>query len=169
MPTQLQSSYVQQQQQDQWNSDQPPQDESTQLYTHGLEALSAAALYAPPGEEPIAQLISMGNPSFGTLFGSLSPRSDQDPPSTRARNNTSSSNDLDFLVNSLDTFDLPIDPSLIPSSPVPISSPPSRIGTLDAHKPRTEGETESQHKVAYLLRLFSALPGKWYVSLIYTQ
>lgn len=169
MPTQLVSSYVQQQHQDPWNSEQHLQDESAQLYTQGLETLSTTTLYTPPREEAIPPLLPMGNPNSGSLSESLSPRNDQDHPFAPTRYDTSSSNDLDFFVNSLDTFDLPIDPGLIPNSPVPISSPPSRIGTLDATQPRTEDEIQSRHKIAYLLRLFSALPGKWYVRLIRSQ
>ncbi|CAF9907030.1 MAG: hypothetical protein ALECFALPRED_003046 [Alectoria fallacina] len=150
-----------QQQQDQWTIDHQLQDQSAQLHSHGLEALSAAALYAPPEANMIAQPMSMNRRHFDSPFEESSPNNEHGPPTIPSPNTVSSSNNLNFLLNPADAMDSPIDPSLM-STPT-ILIPPSSNGTAmeNAQKLRTEGEAESEHKVAYLLRHFSESPGKW--------
>ncbi|CAD6572134.1 MAG: hypothetical protein ASARMPREDX12_004960 [Alectoria sarmentosa] len=150
-----------QQQQDQWTIDHQLQDQSAQLHSHGLEALSAAALYAPPEANMIAQPMSINRRHFDSPFEESSPNNEHGPPAIPSPNTVSSSNNLNFLLNPADSMDSPIDPSLM-STPT-ILIPPSSSGTAmeNAPKLRAEGEAESEHKVAYLLRHFSESPGKW--------
>lgn len=162
MSTQVHSPYAQQQE-DQWNIDHRLQDQSAQLHSHGLEALSAAALYAPPEANMIPQTISTDRPHFDSPFESVSPHNEHGPPAVPSPNTVSSGNNLNFLLNPPDVMDSPIDPSLISSPAIPVPSSSRRTVTENAQKPHAEGEAESEHKVAYLLRHFSESPGKWCV------
>ena len=163
MSTQSHSPYAQQQH-DQWNMDHQLQDQSAQLHSHGLEALSAAALYAPPEANMIAQPMSLNRSQFHTTFESASPNNEHGPPAMPSPNTLSSSNNLNFLLNPSDAMDSPIDPSLMSTQAIPIPQSPSGPATANAQRPRAEGEAESEHKVAYLLRHFSESPGKWCVN-----
>lgn len=163
MSAQNQPPYAQQQQ-DQWTMDHQLQDQSAQLHSHGLEALSAAALYAPPEANMIAQRISMNRPHFDSPFESSSPNNEHGPPAIPSPNTVSSSNNLNFLLNPPDAMDSPIDPSLMSTPGIAIPPPSDGTAVETTHKPRAEGDAGSEHKVAYLLRHFSESPGKWCVN-----
>lgn len=162
MSTLVQPSYAQQQQ-DHWNIDHQLQDQSSQLHSHGLEALSAAALYAPPEANMIPQPISTNRHHFDNSFESVSPNNDHGPPAIPFPNTVPSSNNLNFLLNPPDNMDSPIDPSLMSTPAMSIPPPSSGTAQGNAQKPEAEGDAESEHKVAYLLRHFSESPGKWCV------
>lgn len=162
MSTHIQPPYAQQQHQ--WNMDHQLQDQSAQLQSHGLEALSAAALYAPPEANMISHPISMSRRHFDSPFESTSPHNEHGTPATPSPNIVSSSNNLNFLLNPPDAMDSPIDPSLMSTPAIPVPRPSSATATDNAQTPRIEGETESENKVAYLLRHFSESPGKWCVN-----
>lgn len=163
MSAQNQPPYAQQQQ-DQWTMDHQLQDQSAQLHSHGLEALSAAALYAPPEANMIAQPMSMNRRHFDSPFGESSPNNEHGPPAIPSPNTVSSSNNLNFLLNPPDAMDSPIDPSLMSTPGISIPPPPNGTAMENAQKPRAEGEAGSEHKVAYLLSHFSESPGKWCVN-----
>ena len=164
MSTQVQSPYAQQQH-DQWNIDHQLHDQAAQLHSHGLEALSAAALYAPPEANMISQSVSMNRRHFDSPFGPSSPNNEHGTPAIPSPNTlSSSSNNLNFLLNPPDAMDSPIDPSLMSTLAGPVPPPSIRTAAENAEKPQAEGEAESEHKVAYLLRHFSDSPGKWCVN-----
>ena len=162
MSSQVHSPYSHQQE-DQWDIEHQLHDQSAQLHSHGLEALSAAALYAPPEANMIPQSISTDRRHFGSPFESASPNNEHGPPAIPSPNAVSSGNNLNFLLNPQDAMDSPIDPSLMSTPAIPV--PPSSSGTAteNAQKPHVIDEAESEHKVAYLLRHFSESPGKWCV------
>ena len=163
MSTQVQSPYAQQDEHS-WHIGHQLQDQSGQLHSVGLEALSAAALYTPPEANMISQTMSMNRRHLDSPFESASPNNDV-PSAIPSPNTVSSGNNLNFLLNHPpDAMDSPIDPSLMssPSLPVPPSS--SVTATDSVHKQYAEGEAESEQKVAYLLRHFSESPGKWCVN-----
>ena len=157
MSTQVQSPYAQQQH-DQWNIDHQLHDQAAQLHSHGLEALSAAALYAPPEANMLSQSVSMNRRHFESPFGSASPNNEHGTPAIPSPNN------LNFLLNPPDAMDSPIDPSLMSTLAGPVPPHSSETATENAEKPRAESEARSEHKVAYLLRHFSDSPGKWCVN-----
>ena len=161
MSAQQQSPY--QQRQDQWNMDHQLQDQSTSLHSHGLEALSAAALYAPPEANMIPQSISINRRHFDSPFESASPNNEHDHTPLPSPNTVSSGNNLNLLLNPPDSIS-PIDPNLMSTPTIPISPQSSEIVVENAQKPRADGEAESEQKVAYLLRHFSESPGKWCVN-----
>ena len=140
------------------------QDQSAQLHSHGLEALSAAALYAPPEASMISQRISMNRPHFDSPFEESSPNNEHGPLAIPSPNAVSSSNNLSFLLNPPDAMDSPIDPSLMSTPGITIPPPLNGTAVETTHNPRAEGEAGSEHKVAYLLRHFSESPGKWCVN-----
>ena len=160
MPTLPQSSFVEQDH-NLWSLDNSLPDQSTQFYSHDIEALSAAALYTPSGGGMIPQPTSMSKPSFSGFFDLMFPHINQGSPAVPSPDTVSSSNDLNLLLNSLDTFDSSPDSSLTSSSSISIPLPSSRLATVNAQKQWTAGEAESEHNVAHLLRHFSELPGKW--------
>ena len=163
MSTHVHSPYAQQQEH-QWSIGHQLQDQSAQLHSHGLEALSAAALYAPPEANMIPQTISTNRHHFDGPFEPVSPKYEHGSPAIPSPNTLSSGNNLNFLLNPQDAMDSPIDPSLMSTPAIPV--PPSSSGTAteNAQKFHAEGEAESEHKVAYLLRHFSESPGKWCVN-----
>ena len=163
MSTHSQSPYAQHHY-DQWNMDHHLRDQSAQLHSHGLEALSAAALYAPPEANMIPQPMSMNKRHFDNSFESASSDNEHGPPAIPSPNTVPSSNNLNFLLNPSDVMDSPIDPSLMSTPAIAIPPPSSGTVAENAQKPRAEGEAESEHKVAYLLRHFSESPGKWCVN-----
>ena len=163
LTTHVQPPYPQQPQ-DQWSIDHQLQDQSAQLHSHGLEALSAAALYAPPEVNMIPQSISTNRSHFDNHFGSMSPNNEHGPPAIPSPNTVSPNNNLNFLLNHPDSMESPIDPNLMSTPAIPISFPSSGAPTENGQKPRAEGEVESEHKVAYLLRQFSESPGRWCVN-----
>ena len=163
MSTQIQPPYDQQQQ-EQWNMDHHIQDQAGQLHSHGLEALSAAALYAPPEANMIPQSISMNRRHFESPFESLSPENEHGHPSIPSPNTVSSNNNLNFLLNPAGAMDSPIDPSLMSTPAIAVHPSSSGTATGNPQKTRGEGEAESEQKVAYLLRHFSESPNKWCVN-----
>ena len=162
MSTQVQSPYTQQHEHS-WHIGHQLQDQSGQLQSHGLEALSAAALYAPPEANMISQPISMNRRHLDSPFESASPSNEH--AAIPSPNTVSSGNNLNFLLNHPpDAMDSPIDPSLM-SSPSLLVPPSSSVpATESVQKQYAEGEPESEQKVAYLLRHFSESPGKWCVN-----
>ena len=164
MSAQVQSPYAQQHEHT-WHIGHQLQDQSGQLHSSGLEALSAAALYTPPEANMISQPMPMNRRHLDSPFESASPNNEPDPSAIPSPNTVSSGNNLNFLLNHPpDAMDSPIDPSLMssPSLPVPPSS--SLTVTDSVQKQYAEGEAESEQKVAYLLRHFSESPGKWCVN-----
>ena len=161
MSTQVESPYAQQDEHS-WHIGHQLQDHSGQLHSHGLEALSAAALYAPPEANMMSQPMSMDRSHLDSPFESASPSNEHAVPSP---DTVPSGNNLNFLLNHPpDAMDSPIDPSLMssPSLPVPPSSGVTAAESVQ--KQYSEGEAESEQKVAYLLRHFSESPGKWCVN-----
>lgn len=77
----------------------------------------------------------------------------------------SSSNTLDFLLNPAAAIESPIDPSLMPPGAGQRSSYTNREMAIqvDMNGKCTDGEAESENKVANLLRHFSDSPGQWCV------
>ena len=163
MSTQVQSPYAQQHEHS-WHIGQQLQDQSGQLHSHGLEALSVAALYAPPEANMISQPMSMNRRHLDSPFESASSNNEHVPSAIPSPNTVSSGNNLNFLLNHpSDAIDSPIDPSLM-SSPSLAVPPSSSVTAMDSvQKQYAEGEAESEQKVAYLLRHFSESPGKWCV------
>ena len=163
MSTQVQSPYAQQHEHS-WHIGQQLQDQSGQLHSHGLEALSVAALYAPPEANMISQTMSMNRRHLDSPFESASSNNEHVPSAIPSPNTVSSGNNLNFLLNHpSDAIDSPIDPSLM-SSPSLAVPPSSSVTAMDSvQKQYAEGEAESEQKVAYLLRHFSESPGKWCV------
>ena len=163
MSLQVHSPYSHQQE-DQWNIEHQLQDQSAQLHSHGLEALSAAALYAPPEANMIPQPISTDRRHFDNPFESASPNNENGPPAIPSPHAVPSGNNLNFLLNPQDVMNSPIDPSLMSTPAIPV--PPSSCETAaeNAQKPHVKDEAESEHKVAYLLRHFSESPSRWCVN-----
>jgi len=158
LPRQI--SYAQQHQA-QWNVDQQF-DTRPELHSHGLEALSAAALYSPPQANTKSQRMSNESSQFDHPFDPSPPVQHDDHHSTLPGAAMSSSNNLNFLLNPASAIDSPIDPSLM-SSGLDQASPSN--GTSHSpktkHEKRADGEAESEQKVAHLLRHFSKSPGQW--------
>lgn len=160
IPLPRQISYNQQHQA-QWNVAHQF-DTRPDLHPHGLEALSAAALYPSPEANMIPRRMSNDSSQLDNPFKSSFPVHRDDHHSTLSGAAMSSSNNLNFLLNPASAIDSPIDPSLR-SSLVDQASPSN--GT--SHSPKTkhekgvDGEAESETKVAHLLRQFSKSPGQW--------
>ncbi|KAL9632956.1 MAG: hypothetical protein Q9164_004989 [Protoblastenia rupestris] len=123
---------------------------------HGLEALSAAALYSPQQANTIdrpASEHSHEDPfQSAALKGHVGTHVDPLAP-TAATNNP-----LDYILNP-PSAESPIDPSL--SSPDAQSSTAQRrnLGSSPLQMPGVR--VESEHEIAYLLRHFSESPGQW--------
>ena len=167
MASQVQSPYAQQHEHS-WHIGHQLQDQPGQLHSHGLEALealSAAALYAPPEANMITQPMSMNRRHLDSPFESASPNTEHVPSAIPSPNTVPSGNNLNFLLNHPpDAMDSPIDPSLMSSPSLPIPPSSSVTATDSVQKQYAEGEAESEQKVAYLLRHFSESPGKWCVN-----
>ena len=152
-------------QHDQWNMDPQLQDPHAGYHPHGLEALSAAALYSPAEANMVPRPVPMNRRVFDGPFEHSSLDNEPGVSSISPLAATSSSNNLNFLLNPASAMDSPIDPSLM--SPAANQPPPASLLTASSQDntpgPRSHGEAESEHKVAFLLRHFSESPGQWCV------
>lgn len=166
IPTQHQTSYAQQR--DQW-TDVQFQDQRldlpTEIHPHGLEALSAAALYSPPEANMVPRTVSSHSGQYDTTFDQTSPNHNSDYHGNSPGVAMAASNNLNFLLNPSSSIDSPIDPSLMSptTSALPSQTGESGAARKVANRKGSDGEVESEHKVAYLLRHFSESPGSWSV------
>ena len=133
------------------------------LHPHGLEALSAAALYTPPQA-------NMSVPDHARDYeDSYTPLHAYNEPGASSSSPTgpvSTNNNLHFLLNPTSNMNSPIDPSLMSADinqtrPNPNAKASAHDKTQEQH---VDGEPESEHKVAFLLRHFSESPGQWSVN-----
>ena len=168
MSSHVQSSYAQQQQ-DQWNIDHQLRDStlgtSSALHSHGLEALSAAALYHPPEANMTPQSMPPHKQSYNGHSDPSHPYTEHGVSSGSPSATISTSNNLNLLLNPASDMTSPIDPSLM-SPEINQARPISNEGASAQEKSqgsRADGEPEPEHKVAYLLRHFSETPGQWSV------
>ena len=142
--------------------------QTTDLNAHGLEALSAAALYTPTQANMIANStvpqIHEGLFQSNTILGHGSSQL-VSPPST-----LSSGNNLNHILNPSPSADSSIDPSLmsptgqhlLAQSQDNSEESSTTVATMTRRKEgQATGGVESEHKVAYLLRHFSESPGQW--------
>ena len=151
----------------QWMADGQSR-QTSELNVHGLEALSAAALYTP------TQANMISNPTIthtqeglfqsNTLPGHSSTQL-ASPPST-----LSSNNNLNHILNPSPSADSSIDPSLMSPTGQEMlaqlqdnseASLPGVPTVTRRKEDQASGGVESEHKVAYLLRHFSESPGQW--------
>ena len=168
MSSQNQSPYTPHQH-DQWNIEPQLREAGlgtpSDLHPHGLEALSAAALYHPPEANMITQSMPNHTGDHGSPFDPSHPYNGPGVSSNSPSASMSTSNNLNFLLNPTSEMNSPIDPSLM--SPEINQARPTSNGKAAAQDntqaPRADGEAESEHKVAYLLRHFSESPGQWSV------
>jgi len=86
---------------------------SADLHSHGLEALSAAALYSPPDANMIARPVSMHGGEFENPFDPSTPSRDHIAPQPSPPSAMSSSNNLNYILNPSSAMESPIDPSLV--------------------------------------------------------
>jgi len=167
MPLPYQTSHTQHHQ-SQWNVDQRLQgqhlDTRPEIHPHGLEALSAAALYSPPEANMIPRRMSNDSSRFDSPFDASPSVQREDHHYASPGATMSSSNNLNFLLNPASTIDSSIDPSLM-SSAVDHASPSNgtSYSPKTMHGKRVDGEAESEQKVAQLLRNFSKSPSRWCV------
>lgn len=152
------------QHQRQWDLDprfQNRHDIPSELHSHGLEALSAAALYSPPKANMISRPKPSGRSEHDNPLGPSSSLQRHDEQSTSTGLAISSSKNLNFLLNPTPTMDSPIDPNLMASA---LNQAPHAEEPSSSHKTANgehlAGEAESEQKVAYLLRHFSDTPGQ---------
>lgn len=154
------------QQHSQWNTDLDPRSRSPDLHSHGLEALSAAALYSPPKANMMPRPMSMNGREVEIPYGPVTPSTEHAAPAVSPPTPMSSSNNLNYILNPSSATDSPLDPSLM--SPHDQQLPPIANATSTAQngigEARQDGEAESEHKVAFLLRHFSESPGQWLVN-----
>ena len=152
------------QQRDQWNYDQlqdQSMDLSQELHSHGLEALSAAALYSPPEANMMPR--GMSN-SHDTTFQRASPNHVIENRSASPGTAVPSNSNVNFSLSSTSAMDSPIDPSLIsPTANLVSPSGETSIPPQAMSGKELDGEAESEHKVAFVLRHFSESPGSWCV------
>ena len=152
-------------QQRQWIAQQASR-RPLELNSHGLEALSAAALGSPVQGDMIGHsnpLFLQANPP-GSNIDSSSPHLMSFPPTV------SSNNDINYILNAPSSSDSPIDPTLVSENVYSTveqvhDSTPDRNRPLVQSRQGKRGDVkdryESDHKVAYLLRHFSESPGQW--------
>jgi len=168
MPTHNQPSYAPQQQ-DQWQIDNQLQDQSLELppelHPFGLEALSAAALYRPPQANMLSHSMPGNRRHSESPLNSSPTNNEPHGPSISPSAIVSSSNNLNFLLNPPSAMKSPIDPSLMsPEINQALATPSGNTASQESRQcKRSDGEAESEHKVAFLLRHFSESPGQWSV------
>lgn len=133
------------------------------LNAHGLEALSAAALYSPATANMIGRPSSSSNHEHPSRSTPVPDHSSDHLGSSESPN--ASNNNLNYILNSPPNADSPIDPSLMSSLGTGIAqhpnAPPSPLKPPAGEVAPIEGAVESEHKMAYLLRHFSETPGQW--------
>ena len=152
-----------------WTLDHPIRGSSlgtpAPLHPHGLEALSAAALYTPPQANMTSQSMPDHARDYEDSYTPLHTYNDPGPSSNSPTGPVSTNNNLHFLLNPTSNMNSPIDPSLM-SADIN-QARPTPIGKSSAHNKTQEqgvdGKPESEHKVAFLLRHFSESPGQWSV------
>lgn len=86
---------------------------STDLQSHGLEALSAAALYSPPEANMTSRPVSMRGREMEDPFEPSDPNRDLTAPQSSPSTALSSSKNLNYILNPSSSTDSPIDPSLV--------------------------------------------------------
>ena len=126
------------------------------INAHGLEALSAAALYSPSRPKTLNQPRSPPSQTdsyHSAMLKTHDPASLISSPTAEPPSNT-----LKYVLNS-SSADSPIDPSLT-SPETPRSNVPSQDVDDGIQQKAVDG-VESEHKIAYLLRHFSEVPGQW--------
>ena len=131
----------------------------------GLEALSAAALYTPPQANMTSQSVPDHTRDYEDSYTPLHAYNEPGPSSSSPTGPGSTNNNLHFLLNPTSNMNSPIDPSLMSADINQARQNPN--GMASAHNNSQEqgvdGEPESEHKVAFLLRHFSESPGQWSV------
>ena len=158
------------QHENQWNLDHQISGSSLgtpgPLHPHGLEALSAAALYTPPQANMTSQPVLDHTRDYEDSYTSLHTYNESGPSSDPPTGPVATNNNLHFLLNPTSNVNSPIDPSLM--SPNINEALPTHNGKAPAHikaqDQGADGEPESEHKVAFLLRHFSESPGQWSVN-----
>ncbi|KAL8708051.1 MAG: hypothetical protein Q9220_006982 [cf. Caloplaca sp. 1 TL-2023] len=127
--------------------------------SHGLEALSAAALYIPSNASATQEASSYAQNGFHNFQPSLGEGNNEDIGSMASQSaalNLSGPN-LDFILNSDSTFPSAIDPSLDPVN----STVPAPQDSNNARRSQFKASTETSHRTAFLLRHFSEVTGRW--------
>lgn len=154
-----------QKRQDYWSTDHQSRDGPSELNNHGLEALSAAALFSPPEASMNPSIVSMQAREFEIGYNAVTPNREHAGPPISPPTTLSSTNTLNYILNPDSAVDSPIDPSLM--SPPEQQLPPSTKAASASRKSKRvvlpSGEVESEHKGAFLLRHFSESPGQWCV------
>ena len=157
------------QHENQWTLGQGMRDPSrgtpAPLHSHGLEALSAAALYTPPRANMTSQSVPDHTRDYEDSYTPLNAYNEPVLSSSSPTGPVSTNNNLHFLLNPTSNMNSPIDPSLMSADINQARPNPS--GMALAHSKTQEqgvdGKPESEHKVAFLLRHFSESPGQWSV------
>lgn len=166
LQTHDQLSYAPQQQEN-WDTNNQLQDQplelAPELHPFGLEALSTAALYRPPQAKMVSHSRPNNRPGTNSPLLSSPTNSEHRGPSISPSAVMSSSNNLNFLLNPASAMNSPIDPSLMSPEanqtfPTSNAKPKSQSGRQSK---RSDGEAESEQKVAFILRHFSESPGQW--------
>lgn len=157
------------QQQEQWQMDNQLQDQALDLppglHSFGLEALSTAALHRPPQANMISNPTPDNRRRSDSLLNSSSTINEWHGSSNSPSAAISSSNNLSFLLNPASVRNSPIDPSLMsPEINLALPAPNGKSTSQNSRQGKpSDGEPESEQRVAYLLRHFSESPGQWSV------
>ena len=135
------------------------------IHPHGLEALSAAALFTPPEANMISQSIQHHHTIYENTYTPLHTFNETGQLSTSPSGPVSTNNNLRSFLDPTSNMTSPIDPSLM--SPEinqirPISNGKAS-GQSETQGQSVDRKPESEHKVAVLLRHFSESPGQWSV------
>lgn len=138
--------------------------DSTEAHAHGLEALSAAALYMPSQDAPLQESIPYQVDGFEDM--DVAPMDEGAFTSTASPQTQtlllSSSRDLDLILNPASSLPATIDPSLQPIESCQGVPDTSRAYNT-ARGPHLKASTETNRTIAFLVRHFSEVTGRWYV------
>lgn len=138
-------------------------------HAHGLEALSAAATanaysYLPSAGSVARESLPFMEDELPRSLQEATPGQSNMPPPTSPPVSMSSTNNLTFILNPTSSMTPPIDPNL--QSPYGPQGSPYSDETMASQalgqELRPEGNVESEHEVAFLLRHFAESPGQWY-------
>lgn len=152
------------QRQDQWGTERHPQPSprsSADLHSHGLEALSAAALYSPPEANMRPRPVSVRGRDLEDPFDPSTPSRDLTAPQSSPSTALSSSNNLNYILNPSSALNSPIDPTLMSAHEQQL--PPTSSSTSGLSKdardryallgsvssqlgPRSDSQVSSEHQ-----------------------
>ncbi|KAL8947736.1 MAG: hypothetical protein Q9222_006020 [Ikaeria aurantiellina] len=125
--------------------------------SHGLETLSAAALYIPSEASVIQEATPYIQNGFQGFQPSLGEVDHEDNTGTPSGIHDPLGTNLDFVLNPTSTFSSAIDPSLGPLE----SIAPMTRDINERRLSKSKASTETSHRTAFLLRQFSEVTGRW--------